>query len=336
MHRGADMAVEMRLLQAGRSLSPAGKRAIREHTCIQDATRPPEEGDRPIAKLDSPGGWPLSATVLSVLALAAIAGAVYSCTYRSSLRNLFRPPTVTLAEAYAETADSPEVDHSILDALLRRHVDVDGWVDYAALKRESASLDAYLRVVEQVDFDQLGRDEKLAQLINAYNAFTLRLILDHYPVSSIKDIPDAQRWDARRWNVGGNTWSLNQIEHEQIRPKFVEPRVHFALVCAAVGCPKLRNEAYQAERLEQQLDDQARYVHDHDRWLRYKRGAGAVRLTKLYEWYGDDFKQVAGSVLSYAARYSLPLKQALDAGQSPRIDWLSYDWKLNDQAHGCP
>jgi hypothetical protein len=96
----------------------------------------------------------------------------------------------------------------------------------------------------------MGRNEKLALLINAYNAFTLKLIVERLPVQSILDIPAAERWDAVRWKVGGQVWSLKQIEHEQIRPKFTEPRVHFALVCAAVGCPPLRNEAYDASRLD--------------------------------------------------------------------------------------
>ena len=121
--------------------------------------------------------------------------------------------------------------------------------------------------------DELGRDERLALLINAYNAFTLRLILDHYPVASITDIPADQRWDAVRWRLAGETYSLNQIEHELVRPNFREPRIHFALVCAAVGCPPLRTEAYTGELLEEQLEGQTRYSHAHDRWLRYRTGA---------------------------------------------------------------
>ena len=170
-------------------------------------------------------------------------------------------------------------------------------------------------------------------LINAYNAFTLRLILDYHPVASIKDIPAAKRWAHKRWGLGPHTWSLDQIEHDQIRPKFGEPRVHFALVCAAVGCPRLRNEAYRADDVEQQLEDQARYVHGHERWFRFDAGKGIVYLTRLYKWYGGDFEQVAGTVLDYAARYSPQLKQALGAGRKPGIRWLDYDWSLNSKKH---
>ena len=150
-------------------------------------------------------------------------------------------------------------------------------------------------------------------------------------VASIKDIPARKRWDDVRWNVGGNLWSLNQIEHEQIRPKFSEPRIHFALVCAAVGCPPLRNEAYTGDRLEAQLEAQTRLVHRDGRWFRYDRDRNTVHLTKLYEWYGGDFKQAAGSVPRYVAAYSPQLKEAVDAGRPPNVRWLDYDWSLNEQ-----
>ena len=105
------------------------------------------------------------------------------------------------------------------------------------------------------------------------------------------------------------------------------------LVCAAVGCPTLRNEAYRADRIDAQLDDQTRYVHTHDRWFKYQSGAGEVYLTKLYKWYGADFKQTAGSVLAFAARYSSALKRAIEKDEGPRIKWLDYDWKLNDRTN---
>lgn len=309
------------------------RKAIRERTRIQETNQPASSTELAMQTNDNPSRWPLSATLLPLIAVVMLVGTTYSCTHRTSLRGLFGPPPAKLQEEYAQTANSSTFDHSAFDALLRVHVDSDGWVDYAGLQGDALKLDRYLQTLERVEFDSLGRDEKLALLINAYNAFTLRLILDHYPIQSIKDIPDAQRWDARRWNVGGSTWSLNQIEHEQIRPKFVEPRVHFALVCAAVGCPKLRNEAYQADRIEEQLDDQSRYVHTHDRWFVFDGEKNVVQLTKLYDWYGGDFKQVAGSVLDFAARYSSSIKQALDAGRRPRVDWLDYDWKLNDNSN---
>ncbi len=263
--------------------------------------------------------------------------------------SLLGPPAVAMAEAYEEppSDDTMVFDHSAFNDLLQKHVDADGWVDYKALLEDADTLDIYIASLADAPFDDLGRDEKLALLINAYNAFTLRLILDHYPLKSIKDIPGAQRWDAARWTLatgvtgedtggtsgGGGTYSLSQIEHELIRPKFKEPRIHFALVCAAYSCPKLRNEAFTGERLEEQLRDQTAYTHAHDRWFRYDRADGTVYLTALYDWYEGDFETVADNVLDYVADQSPELRSAMDAGHEPKVRWLDYDWKLNDVSH---
>jgi len=230
---------------------------------------------------------------------------------------------------YSNATAGAVFDHSRLDALLRAHVDADGLVDYEGLGRESAALDAYLSSLAPAPFAEMGRDEKLALLVNAYNAFTLRLILDHRPVASIRDIPSAKRWDDRRWRLAGETLSLNQIEHERIRSRFSEPRVHFALVCAARSCPPLRAEAYVGARLEAQLADQARRVHADGRWLRFDPAAGTLQLTKLYDWYGSDFLQAAPSVEEYVAAHELSVRAALGAGQKLKVRWLPYDWSLN-------
>jgi len=229
--------------------------------------------------------------------------------------------------------DAIRLDHSAFDRLLRQHVDADGWVDYEGLHEDTGVLDGYIGSLALIPLDRLGRDEKLALLINAYNAFTLRLILDYYPITSIKDIPGGKRWKARRWRVGTDTWSLDDIEHKQIRPVFAEPRVHFALVCAAIGCPPLRNEAYVADRLDEQLDAQTRYAHQHGRWLQFDAGQNVVKLTRLYKWYGGDFQDKAGSNLAFASTYSASLQQALEAGRSITTQWLDYDWRLNSQVN---
>jgi uncharacterized membrane protein YdjX (TVP38/TMEM64 family) len=308
------------------------RRAMRAHAGIAangDESRHPGVKDHATPT----AGWPWGATIAALLALVAGSGAVYvqmrPDTLHGLLVRLGGPPRVMLKEAYAEKPGGPTFDHHELDQLLKTHVAAGGWVDYSGLARESGRLDAYLAHLAEAPFDELGRNEKLALLINAYNAFTLRLILDDYPIDSIRRIPADKRWDAVRWRVGTHTWSLNQIEHEQIRPRFREPRVHFALVCAAIGCPPLRCEAYTAGRLEEQLEDQARYVHTHDRWFQLTPDAREVRLTSLYKWYGGDFEQVAGSVLDFAARYEPALKQGLEVGRRPAICWLDYDWSLN-------
>lgn len=123
--------------------------------------------------------------------------------------------------------------------------------------------------------------------------------------------------------------SLDQIEHERIRPRFREPRIHFALVCAARSCPPLRAEAYTADRLESQLADQARRVHSGPTWLRFDAASGQLQLTRLYDWYGADFSQAAGSVEKFVATHAPSVQAALAAGQRVRVRWLDYDWSLN-------
>jgi hypothetical protein len=237
-----------------------------------------------------------------------------------------------MSESYAPRPGGPRFDHSAFDRLLRAHVDPDGWVDHRALADDRETLQRYLAAVAESPLDALGRDEKLALLINAYNAATLELILEHFPVASIRDIPAADRWQARRWVVGGRTLSLDEIEHQEIRPHFIEPRIHFVLVCAAVGCPPLRPEAYTARTLEQQLEEQTRYVHRHETWAKWDPQSNTLSLTPLYQWYAGDFEQVAGSVTAYAARY-LP---GLAPEARPTLRWLDYDWSLNDVENRRP
>jgi uncharacterized membrane protein YdjX (TVP38/TMEM64 family) len=310
------------------------RRAMREHAGIAangEESRRPGEEDRAAAIT----GWPWGATITAIVALVAVAGTVYIQVWPEVLHGLLArlggPPRVALREAYAENPNGPRFDHRPLDELLKVHVAPGGWVDYRGLSRDSDQLDAYLARLAEAPFNELGRDEKLALLLNAYNAFTLRLILDYYPIDSIRSIPGPKRWEDGRWKVGPYTWSLNQIEHQQIRPKFREPRVHFAMVCAAIGCPPLRREAYTVERLDEQLEDQARYVHSHGRWFRMIADGRDVWLTPLYRWYRGDFEQVAGSVLGFASRYAPGLKTVLDSGTMPTIRWLDYDWSLNSQ-----
>ena len=276
--------------------------------------------------------------LLSLIAVIVIGFILFKTgRLENVLVNFFGPPKVKLHEAYDEKTGGPEMDHSLFESLLKNNVDSDGWVNYENIKNDPKLLDNYIAALRTTPFDDMGRSQKLALLINAYNAFTIKLIVENYPLSSIKDIPAAKRWDDIRWNVGGHVWSLTQIEQKQIRPKFKEPRIHFALVCGAIGCPPLRNEVYQANHLEAQLSDQAVYVHSHQTWFQFDSTKDdLVRLTKLYSWYGDDFTQVAGSPIDFAARYSPQLQQSLNSGTSPRIFWLDYDWTLNDKKNKSP
>ena len=288
-------------------------------------------------KDDEPAGFPLVPVIIAGVMLI-VAGGVYlnKEAIGKSLSSVSGPPAVKMKEAHVEKPDGPTVDHSAFNELLEKHVDEDGWVDYDGFESDSESLDKYIKSLGEAPIKELGRNHRLATLINAYNAFTIRLILDHQPPKSINDIPEEKRWDAERWQLGDQKYSLNQIEHELIRPNFIEPRIHFAVVCAAVGCPPLRNEAYTADRLEEQLEEQSQYVHKHKTWLQFTDGEEAeVKLTRLYEWFGGDFTQDAESVLKYAARYSEDLQTYLDDedNEPPKQEWLEYDWSLNSTAN---
>jgi len=299
-------------------------KALNEQTSIDEV--PAEQAPAP--KATSPS----SALVTAAVAVVLFCAALYAYNNRESLTGIFGPLAVEASEIYQRHEGGPDLDHSGFGALLGTFVSEEGgWVDYAGLQGREKELDAYINSVATAPFDAMGRDQKLALLINAYNAFTLKLILDHYPVDSIEDIPARDRWKARRWSLAGKTLSLDDIEHGEVRPKFAEPRIHFALVCAAIGCPPLRNEAYTASRLEEQLADQTRYVHENDRWFRYEPQSNTLHLTSLYSWYGGDFKRHSGSVEKFAAQSSPPLKATLDAGMSVKVRYLDYNWALNEQ-----
>jgi len=224
-------------------------------------------------------------------------------------------------------------DHSAFDRVVHRVVNAEGLVDYASLKRDPEPLDHYLKLLADVDFDQFNGNERLALLLNAYNAFTLKLITEHYPIGSIKDIPELQRWKAVRWMLAGKMVSLDVIEHEMIRPVFDDPRIHFALVCAGRDCPPLRYEAYTGRWVDAQLDDQSRRFHSDPRWLRFDAKAGTLALSEIYKWYAEDFETKNGtgeSVVLHAARYDPPLRSFLRRGGTVELSFLPYDWHINE------
>ncbi len=278
---------------------------------------------------------PMRYTTLALLFLAAVVfnDALYTLAVR-----LLGPPAVAMTETHTDpptTQPAATFAHTPLNNILAQHVDSAGYVDYAALAADTAALDAYITSLATAPFDRLSRDGKLALLINAYNAFTLKLITDFYDdgkLTSIKDIPKEKRWDHARWTLAGKTHSLNQIEHELVRPNFKEPRIHFALVCAAVSCPPLRPEAYTADQLEEQLVDQSKTVHTQPRWFSYDPRSNTVKLTALYQWYAGDFEQTAGSVSAYVASQSPTYHSVINSGRTPAIEYLNYSWLLNDQA----
>ncbi len=245
------------------------------------------------------------------------------------------PPAVVTAEAGI---------HASFDALVRAFVR-NGAVDYRCFHTHEAALDAFLATLGRTDPDALSRDAALALWINAYNAFTIKLILSRYPrIGSIKDIP--RRWDRRDWVVGGRRYSLNDIEHEILRKEFVEPRIHFAIVCASASCPTLAAEAYVAGRLDEQLNRAARgFLADPSRGVRLEveqpgsdGGRARVYLSAIFKWFREDFETRAGSLIDFILPYLPPQDRAvLDRRRNDvSIRFLPYDWSLNDSRPAAP
>ncbi len=214
--------------------------------------------------------------------------------------------------------------HARFDAVLNAHV-TDGQVDYKALKAALEELNAYLdelAAVPEAQFRSWTEPRQIAFLANLYNAATLKLIVDHYPVKSIKDIGSLFKgpWDQPVVRLFGRTITLNNLEHDILRKEYNEPRLHMALVCAAKGCPPLRSEAFVGERLDEQLADQSRIYLASPTGLQLDRAKGEARISAIFKWYGKDFP----SVPAFVARYSGQNMDGL------KIRYLDYDWSLNE------
>lgn len=242
--------------------------------------------------------------------------------------------------------------HADWNELLARHV---AWqaggheskVDYAGMKRDRALLGKYLATVTAVretEFVGWSKAQQLAFLINAYNAFTVELILTRYPdLESIRDFGFVfnNPWKKKFFTLFGREQSLDGIEHGMIRADgaYNDPRIHMAVNCASIGCPALRPEAYVAERLDAQLDDQVvRFLSDRTR-NRYNRDRHVLEVSKIFDWYREDFSKGwrgIDSLPAFLARYATELadrredQQAVRAGQV-KIRYLDYDWALNDR-----
>jgi len=227
--------------------------------------------------------------------------------------------------------------HAQFTHLLEQVVDPQGDVDYASLQaRADSVLAPYLQRLAASRPSSLHRDARLALWINAYNAYTLKLIVDHYPVTSIRDIDGpadgGTPFQRPVGPVADTVRTLDEIEHEIIRRRFDAPRIHFALVCAAKSCPRLRREAYTGPRLDDQLDEQARRFLRADRKNRVPAGDGHIALSKILKWYGSDFGPTTAAVQrALAPHFKGSVRDSLAQG-AYEVRFLPYDWTLNDQS----
>lgn len=247
-------------------------------------------------------------------------------------------------EAGRKAAQVVPFDHShaLWSKVLNESVVLDGAkssVKYRSIKSSPKELETYihrLSDVSKAEFDNFTEPQKLSFLINAYNAFTVTLIVNNYPVSSIKKIGSwfSTPWKIQFFKLFGELHALDDIEHEMIRKWFNEPRIHFALVCAARSCPALRNEAYIGERLEQQLTDAARtFLQDKDRNY-FDASNKTLYLSSIFKWYGDDFNKTYRSARRFASTFIGRTNEEVNliADDATSLEYLSYDWSLNDAA----
>lgn len=228
----------------------------------------------------------------------------------------------------------PGITHEEWTKLVKKHVNAAGLVDYKGFIKDKAELQTYLdKLTANPPGENWSREDKIAYWLNAYNAFTVKLIIDHYPLKSIKDLGPKHQvifintpWDKKFFTIGHSTMTLNRIEHRILRKIYKEPRIHFALNCASLSCPKLRREAYEGSKLDEQLTDQAKqFMRDPSR---NKVDAQKPELSAIFSFYGKDMRTWSGgkTLIEYINQYS-PVQIKADAN----IEYLDYNWELNEQ-----
>jgi hypothetical protein len=213
-------------------------------------------------------------------------------------------------------------DHSAWNTLLQAHVSKAGNVNYKGIKKSEAKLDKYLSNLSETIIDEKtwSKDEQLAFWMNAYNAFTVKLILNNYPLKSINDITSP--WDKKFFKIGGVKMNLNHIEHKILRVKFNEPRIHFGIVCASFSCPKLHNVAFTGKNTQSLLTSLTKgFVND---TKRNKITAGKIEISELFNWFKGDFTK-KGSLIDFLNKYS-----SVKINAKAKVSHLPYNWSLNE------
>lgn len=220
-----------------------------------------------------------------------------------------------------ENESNTAFSHQNWDALLQKHVSEDGVVNYKGFQEDEAQLNEYLELLSQ-GIPEGSKEETMVYWVNAYNAFTIRLILDNYPLKSIMDINDGKAWDLDFITINDEKYTLNQIEKEILLVDFFDARLHFILVCAAKSCPKLLNKAYTVENLETEMENQSKYfLNNADK---NKIEAEKAQVSQLFNWYQSDFTK-DGTVIEFLNQYA-----NTKINEGVELEFLEYDWSLNE------
>lgn len=219
-----------------------------------------------------------------------------------------------------ENTVDDNITHNRWNTLLQKNVSKDGTVNYKAFQKDSKELQSYLEELSlKVPNKSWSKNATLAYWINAYNAFTVKLIIDNMPLKSIKDISNP--WGKKFISLANKKYSLEEIEHEILR-KMDEPRIHFAINCASFSCPNLLNSAYTEAKLEQQLTAISKsFVNDKSK---NSITANKIEISKIFDWFGGDFKK-DGSVIEFLNRYS-----STKINARAKLTYKDYNWSLND------
>jgi hypothetical protein len=266
---------------------------------------------------------------------------------------------VTTADGAPSPAPPASFSHTDLDAVLQRFVDEKGRVDYAGLARDPAQLDAYYAQLARISPDSdpalfPSADARLAYWINAYNAAALETVLRHYPIESVKDVRSpalfflprlAGFFYLQQVTLGGKKTNLYELEMGLIRKRFADPRIHFALNCASISCPRLPREAFTAEALQGQLARETQLFISEERNVLIDPAAGTITLSSIFDWYDEDFldwlqserPEAEQSLVGYVEPYlSTSAAALLRACEPCEVEFREYDWGLNDQVGERP
>ena len=223
--------------------------------------------------------------------------------------------------------------HDQWTTLVKKHVNAAGFVNYKGFIAEKTALQSYLDLLSaNAPGKSWNEQDKIAYWLNAYNAFTIKLIVDNYPVKSIKDLGPKNQvifintpWDKKFFKIDGRSMTLNNIEHRILRANFTEPRIHFALNCASVSCPKLRKEAYVGSKLDAQLTEQAReFLADRSR---NEVDAKTPKMSAIFDFYGKDMTKWTGKTLIQYINMYAPVK----IEETAKLQYLDYNWNINEQ-----